>query len=512
MTARSDQVIVVGAGPTGLALAGELALAGVSCRVIERRAAPGGESRAICLHARSMETLDLRGQAIAFAEVGLPIRTLPLGFEGSVIDLGRLDSDFPFVIDIPQHRAEELLADRATRLGAEILWSVTVLDVEQDDDEVRVTVEGPAGRRVERAAYAVGCDGARSTVRDALGVPFAGGGHPGTVVLADVRLDGLPDAGAYGGLTDDGMAFVFPFRDGTCRVVLHERVPAPDPDAPDTPEAPAGGEPVTLDEVRAGLARLTGRTDLVPRELSWSGRFRAENRQVPAYRTGRVFLAGDAAFTHSPAGAASFDTGLLDAFNLGWKLAATIKGWAPDRLLDSYHDERRPAGREVLARTARQFRWSGAATPGHRLLRWLVHRLCVPLPPVQGRLAGQYSGLSVAYRPRTQHAHPLAGVRLPRGTLTLPGGSRTRLYDLFADGRFVLLDHDYHAERYGGLPGHVHTVPYLRCDLPRWPAAVLVRPDGYIAWAHNENDPALRAPMVRQAVQTWCSPVASRIG
>jgi 2-polyprenyl-6-methoxyphenol hydroxylase-like FAD-dependent oxidoreductase len=528
MTARSTQVIIVGAGATGLALAGELALAGVRCRVIERHATGTRESRTNCLHARSMETLDLRGQATAFTDIGLPIRTLPLGFEGSGVDLRRLDTDFPYMLNIREHQVEELLEAWATRLGAEVVRSTAALGVEQDEEEVLVTVAGPDGRRVERAAYAVGCDGARSTVREAVGVPFAGvginagtglgagdpgeggaGGDPdsipGSVVLADVRLEGLPADEAYGGLTDDGMAFVFPFRDGTCRVVLYDYARTP------AAERPAG-EPVTLEEVRAGLVRRTGRTDLLPRDLGWSGRFSGENRQAPAYRTGRVFLAGSAALSHLPVGAQGPDTGLADAVNLGWKLAARMKGWAPDRLLDSYHDERHPAGRDALARTARQIRLNAANTTLHRLLRWLAHRVVVPLPPVQARLAGAYSGVAAAYSPGGQHPHPLAGTRLPRGTLTLPGGSRTRLYDLFADGRFVLLDHDLHAERYGGLPRHVRTVPYLSCDRRRWPAAALVRPDGYIAWAHDETDPALRAPMVRQAVQVWCSAVTSRAG
>ncbi|HZB30142.1 MAG TPA: FAD-dependent monooxygenase [Streptosporangiaceae bacterium] len=525
MTARSTQVIIVGAGATGLALAGELALAGVSCQVIERRAARTRDSRANCLHARSMETLDLRGQAAAYTDVGTPISTLPLGLEGTGVDLRRLDSDFPYVLNIRAHRVEDLLEAWATRLGAEVVRSAAVLGVEQDEEEVRVTVAGPDGRRVERAAYVVGCDGSRSTVREAVGLAFPGAGAatgapgdqdagagadtdavpvPGSVIVADVRLTGLPADEAYGGLTDAGMAFAFPFDDGTCRVVLYDygRTPARRP----------ADEPVTLEEIRAGLARSTGRTDLDPRDLGWSARFSGTSRQAPAYRMGRVFLAGRAALAHVPVGAQDLDSGLADAINLGWKLAATLHGWAPNRLLDSYHDERHPAGRDVLARTARQFWINAARTTRHRLLRWLAYRVVVPLPPVQSRLAGAYSGLSARYPPAGKRAHPLAGTRLPRGTLTLPGGSRTRLYDLFADGRFVLLDHDFHAERYGGLPRHVRTVPYLSCDRRRWPAAVLVRPDGYIAWAHDEADAALRAPMAHQAVQSWCSSVISRTG
>jgi 2-polyprenyl-6-methoxyphenol hydroxylase-like FAD-dependent oxidoreductase len=496
MAARADQVIIVGAGPTGLALAGELALAGVPCRVLERRTARTTESRAICLHARSMEMLHLRGQAATFADAGLPVPTFPLGLKRSSIDLRRLDSDFPYLLDIPQTTIEELLEERAVRLGAEIVRSAQVVDVEQTDDEVLLTVDGPDGKREERAAYVVGCDGLRSSVRGALELPFPGFTNPGSVALADAHLDGLPMDGAYGDLTDAGMVLVFPYQDGSCRMVLYDYARA---------ELPAS-EPVTLEEVRESLARITERADLLPRDMYWSSRYRSESRQVPAYRTGRVFLAGDAAHTHSPAGAQGLNTGLQDAFNLGWKLAAQIQGWAPGWLLDTYHAERHPVGREVLALTGRQLRLNTARTAAHRLLRWAIYRLVVPLPPVQAWLARNYSGVAVRYQQSPRQAHPLAGARLPRGTLTLPGGSRTRLYDLFDDGKFVLLDHDAHADRYGGLPEHVRTVPYVNCDVPRWPAAALIRPDGYIAWANSEDDAALRAPIVRRAIDDWCSP------
>jgi 2-polyprenyl-6-methoxyphenol hydroxylase-like FAD-dependent oxidoreductase len=508
MSARSDQVIIVGAGPTGLALAGELAQAGVPTRILERRAARTRDSRAICLHARSMEMLDLRGEATTFADAGLPMRHFPLGLRGSAIDFRRLDSDFPYFLDIPQHQIEELLEIRAVRLGAELVRSSTVVGVEQDEDEVRLTVRDGAedgdgdsdrdsdGDRVERAGYVVGCDGLRSAVRTAIDIPFPGIDNPGSVTLADVHLDGLPMDDAYGDLTDNGLLLVFPFQDGSCRVVLYDYARGD----------VSGDEPVTIGEVREGLIRVTGRYDLVPREMYWSSRYRSESRQATSYRAGRVFLAGDAAHTHSPAGAQGLNTGFQDAFNLGWKLAAATRGWAPGWLLDSYHTERHPVGRDVLTLTGRQFRLNTAHTPQSRLLRWATYRLITPLPAVQSRLARDYSGVAVTYPPGMDNSHPLAGTRLPRGTLTLPGGSRTRLYDLFTDGRFVLLDRDMHAERYSGLPEHVRTVSYTQCDRPRWPAAALVRPDGYIAWANDETDPALRAPVVRQAIQTWCSP------
>ena len=335
--ARPGRVIVVGAGPTGLALAAELALAGVPSLVLERRTGLRAESRAICLHARSMEVLDLRGQAGRFAEAGLAVPSFPLGPKGAMISFGRLDSDFPYLLDLPQSQIETLLAARAAGLGAEIRWSAHVTGIRQDDEEVRVTL---ADGGVERASYLVGCDGTRSFTRQAAGLPFPGAPNPGSVVLADLFLDGLPMTDAYGDLSDRGMLLVFPFRDGSCRVVLYDYARA---DVPVT-------EPVTLDEVRSSLVRITGQ-DFGPRDIGWTARYRSESRQVPTYRDGRIFLAGDAAHTHSPAGAQGMNTGLQDAVNLGWKLAAAVDGWAPGWLLDTYQAERHPVGAAVLALT-----------------------------------------------------------------------------------------------------------------------------------------------------------------
>jgi 2-polyprenyl-6-methoxyphenol hydroxylase-like FAD-dependent oxidoreductase len=290
--ARSDsgRVIVVGAGPTGLALAAELALAGTSCLVLERRSGPRSDSRAICLHARSMESLDLRGLAARFAADGLPVPSFPLGPRGVRIEFGSLDSDFPYLLDMPQSQMEQLLLAFAVEAGAEIRWRTTVTAVTQDDDRVAVTTDGPASRTevagpaIERAGYVVGCDGVHSLVRESAGLPFPGSANPGSVTLADLRLDGLPMTTAYGEMSAEGMVLVFPFRDQTCRVVLYDYAQA-------NVEV---GEPVTLPEVSDGLRRITGR-DLCPRDMQWSARYRSESRQAPSYRKGRILLAGDAA-------------------------------------------------------------------------------------------------------------------------------------------------------------------------------------------------------------------------
>lgn len=473
-----DRVIIVGAGPTGLALAG------VSCRVLERRPARTADSRAICLHARSMEMLALRGIADRFLETGLPVRSFPIGPKGAVIGFDRLDSDFPYLLDLPQSEIERLLEERAVELGAEIVRSVTVTVVDQNDDEALVTL---ADGTVERAAYVIGCDGLRSTVRESAEIPFPGAANPGSVALADVFLDGLPMTDTHGENTDAGLFLVFPFRDGSCRVVLYDYSRA---------EVPVS-EPVSLAEVRESIMRITGR-DLRPRDMYWSSRYRSASRQVPCYRAGRILLAGDAAHTHSPAGAQGLNTGFQDAFNLGWKLAATVRGGAPDWLLDSYHRERHPVGSEVLRLTGRQFRLNTARTVPRRLLRWAAYRVALPLPPVQSRLARAYSGVAVEYAPHDAEGHLLEGRRLPPGRIRGRDGTAAPLYEPFRDGHFVLF-----ARRPvvapAGLPAQVRVVDYTEATRPGWPAAVLVRPDGYIAWA---GDAAGTAP-VRQAVHHW---------
>ena len=500
MAARRPGVAVVGAGPTGLYLAAELALAGVPCRVFERRPALRTDSRAICLHARSMEMLDLRGEAGRFAAAGLPVRSFPLGLKGTAIDLARLDSDFAYLLDMRQSEIEELLAARALELGAEIRWSTAVAGIDQHADEVRLTAEDGT---VTHAAYVVGCDGIRSFVRQALGVPFPGFPNPGSVTLADVYLDGLPMTDAYGDLSDRGMLLVFPFRDGSCRVVLYDYARA---DAPVT-------EPVTLGEVRDGLIRITGQ-DFGPRDLYWSSRYRSESRQVPAYRNGRVFLAGDAAHTHSPAGAQGMNTGLQDAVNLGWKLGAALAGWAPDHLLDSYHTERHPVGAAVLALTGRQFRLNTARTARKKALRWFAHRAVAPLPPVQTWLARHYSGVAISYPPSGAGAHRMAGARLPGCRVTRADGPAVRVAEFFHEGRFVLLQETPRGADAGqvidtdDLPKHVKAVTYTGCKPGVLPPATLVRPDGYVAWATDERSPQARALAARQAVRHWCEPSA----
>jgi 2-polyprenyl-6-methoxyphenol hydroxylase-like FAD-dependent oxidoreductase len=261
-----------------------------------------------------------------------------LGLSGAFsLDLSRLPSRFPFALVTPQYHTERLLEHRARSLGAEIIRGGEVTGVRQDADQVHVDVRFADGATdTRRASYAVGADGVRSTVRHALRLPFPGRPVVRSMMLADVRLSAPPSDTLRANAARAGFALVAPFGDGWYRVVAWNRLRQ----VPDI-------EPVELDEIRE-ITRQAFGSDFGMHDARWMSRFHSDERQVPWYRSGRVFLAGDAAHVHSPAGGQGMNTGLQDAANLSWKLAAVARGWADDSLLDSYHAERYPVGRMVL--------------------------------------------------------------------------------------------------------------------------------------------------------------------
>ena len=319
-------VIVAGAGPTGLMLAGELALGGARVVVLERLAARSGQSKALNLQPRSAEVLAARGLLDDILALG-PV-LLPRGhFAGMPLDYSGLDTPYPYQIGIPQARVEECLARWARSLGADIRYGVPVEGFDQDGGGV--TVNG------ERAGYLVGCDGARSGVRKGLGVEFAGRDARMCAVVADVTLVGDgPSSWELPAPKGDGLLSVLPLDDGVFRVLVAGPV-----------QMAAGRDtPVTSGELATALAG----DGLTLGEVRWASRFTDTTRQAAEYRIGRVFLAGDAAHIHSPAGGQGLNLGLQDAFDLGWKLASVIRGEGGDGLLDSYHAERWPVAARVL--------------------------------------------------------------------------------------------------------------------------------------------------------------------
>ncbi|MEW2355684.1 FAD-dependent monooxygenase [Spirillospora sp. NPDC029432] len=486
--APAGDVLIAGAGPTGLMLAGDLAAAGVRCTVLERRAGELNLTRAFGVHARTLELLDARGVAEELVRTGRRVRSLRL-LRSVSFDLSVLPGRFPYVLITPQYETERVLAERALAAGARISWGTELTGLEQDAAGVDVRVrDAGGGERTLRAAYLVGADGARSTVRRLLGMPFPGHAAVRSMMLADVRLTAPPREAPAVGAVGDALALVVPFGDGWYRVVAWNR----HHQAPDS-------EPVRMDELRETARRALG-TDFGMHDPRWTSRFHSDERQVPAYRRGRVLLAGDAAHVHSPVGGQGMNLGVQDAANLGWKLAAELHGWAPPGLLDSYHDERHPVGRAVLRGSGAALRAALVEPRALRAAQVPIARLAAGFRPVARRLAGAVSGIDIRY-PAPPGAHRLAGRRAPDVPLA---GERGRLYEALRDGRFVLV-----------VAANDRAVTYLATK--RWADRVrcavaggatrttaLVRPDGYIAWATDETAPDRRAAAIREALTRWC--------
>ncbi|GIF20934.1 2-polyprenyl-6-methoxyphenol hydroxylase-like FAD-dependent oxidoreductase [Actinoplanes tereljensis] len=431
-------VAVVGAGPTGLLLAGDLARAGVDVTVFERRGSESNLTRAFGVHARTLEHLDARGLADEIVAGGAPIDRLRL-FDALRINLSTLPTRFPYLLITPQYNVERALEKRAE---ARIVRTAEVTALRQDADGVDLTVGGST----VRADYAVGADGVHSAVRHALGLPFPGKAVLTSIMLADVRLAQAPADVLTVNAVGDAFAFVAPFGDGWYRIFAWDRL-NPQPDT----------APVTLDDIRNVTRRALG-TDFGLAEARWMSRFHSDERQAPHYRQGRVFLAGDAAHVHSPAGGQGMNTGLQDAANLGWKLAAAVQGWAPDGLLDTYESERHPVGRLVLRSSGAIIRMAMVRSKAGRLTRNLVGGAALRLPPVAHKAAGTISGIGIDY----PHAPRAADV-------TLRGGRR--LYEELRAGKYVLL-----APTAGENEHLVRATPAAASP---W---TLVRPDGHVAW------------------------------
>jgi 2-polyprenyl-6-methoxyphenol hydroxylase-like FAD-dependent oxidoreductase len=459
-------VVVVGAGPTGLLLAGDLAEAGVTVTVLEQRTGESNVTRAFAVHARTMEELDIRGVAGELARTGTPISELNL-FDRVRIELSTLPSDFASLLITPQYQTERVLQQRADALGVRIVRGAEVTGLTQDGSGgggVDVTVRTAQGPVVTyRASYVVGADGVNSAVRRALGLPFPGRSVIKSIMLADVRLSAPPADVLAVNAVGDAFAFVAPFGDGWYRIFAWNRRHQVDDKAP-----------VDLDEIREVTRRALG-TDFGMHDPRWLSRFHSDERQVPRYRVGRVFLAGDAAHCHSPAGGQGMNTGMQDAANLGWKLAAAVHGWGGEYLLNSYHQERYPVGRQVLRSSGAILRLALIRPRWGRKARNIIGQLLMGIPPVAAAVAGTISGIGIRY-PAPSGADRRVGTRMPNIPLT--GG---RLHDALRGGRFVLV---------GADAGGVDLPAQVDAAAPARPSSelLLVRPDGYLAWVGTASE------------------------
>ncbi|MFE4412323.1 FAD-dependent monooxygenase [Streptomyces sp. NPDC056821] len=486
-TEIDTEVAVVGAGPTGLMLACELTLAGVETLVLEKLPRRAEQIKGGGIQPRTAELLESRGllepllrKAASHEPVGGHFAALPVP-----LDCTPWQTRHPFPIAIPQWGVEEVLEERALAAGARVLRGAAVSEVESGDDGVVVVT--PDGLRV-RARYLAACDGGHSTVRKLLGLPFPG--RPGThrAVLADIRLSAVSSlvprqighmstmtrsAGGY-------WAMLVPLGGDRYRLTFG-RADQAGADA-DTDAGIDGDTPVTHEAIAVALQAVYGQ-ETVLGAVDNSSQFSDATRQLEQYRSGRVLFAGDAAHIHPPLGGQGLNLGVQDAFNLGWKLAATVQGRAPSGLLDSYHTERHPVGAQVLHHTSAQ-RVLADPKPSEDVaaLRDIFVDL-LRLPDTNRHLAGLMSGLSLRYP--LSGDHPLTGQRVPDAGLVTEAGP-TRLSTLFASGHAVLLD------LAGAVPAGLRLPP--RVDLVRatcpdglGAAALLIRPDGYVCWAADSS-------------------------
>ena len=475
----AHEVVVVGSGPAGMMLAAELTLADIDVVVVERRRTQDLESpRSRGLHARTIEVLDQRGIADRFLAAGVSMQVQ--AFAGIPLDI----SDFPtrhnYGLALLQSDFERIMAEWIDELGVTVLRGREVAGFVDDVNGVDVVLADGATLRAE---YLVGCDGSRSVVRKTAGIEFAGWDPTVCWITAEVEVRDRPAFGLRGG------GGIGPAESDRVSITLAE-----------LNTESRFSEP-TLDDLRAALIRIDG-TDYGAHNPKYISRFTDMTRQAVTYRLGRVMLAGDAAHVHAPFGGQGLNLGVQDSVNLGWKLAQVIRGTSPTALLDTYHSERHPVAANVMRNTMAQ-RALGATDEQTAALRKIVAEL-LSLDQPRTHLAAMISGLDIHYG--TDDEHALIGRRVPNLELSTPTGP-TNLYEHLHQAEPLFLDLDitspHDVPAWGNRVRQIVATYTGTWELPvvgkvEAPSALLIRPDGYVAWAAAGNDTGLQA-----ALMTW---------
>ncbi|MGZ4792329.1 MAG: FAD-dependent monooxygenase [Ilumatobacteraceae bacterium] len=476
-------VVIAGGGPTGMMLAAELKLADVHALIVERRADQDLDgSRAGGLHPRTIEVLDQRGVAERFISAGQPAAMF--GFAQSTFIATDLPTRYSFVLALWQSEFEKIMAAWVEELGVTTRRSCEVVGFTQDRAGVDVQLSDGTTLHTQ---YLVGCDGGRSIVRKTAGIDFPGVPASTSWLIAEVEMAGNPTMG-FTHTSEGSHAIGRRGADEPIRLVIQQ---------PYVAGAPEPG----MDELRAGLQHVYD-TDFGLHSASWISRFTDATRQAATYRKGRVLVAGDAAHIHPPQGGQGMGTGIQDAVNLGWKLAQVVKGVSPDSLLDTYHDERHAVAARVLQNTRASVA-IGIQDEQHHALRAIFGDL-LKLDDARRQIAAMLFALDVHYD--LGDGHSLLGRRMPDLDLEIDGAT-TRVYELLHDAKPVLLHLDNRADPFDGTPWTdrvkvIEAEADRTCDLPligtvNVPPAVLIRPDGHVAWTGDLADPELPVALTR---------------
>jgi 2-polyprenyl-6-methoxyphenol hydroxylase-like FAD-dependent oxidoreductase len=511
-SSRDCQVLVVGAGPTGLVLAAQLLARRIDTRIVDKGDGPAMESRAVSVHARTLELLNTMGLAEAFIEHGHRGRRYRM-YVGNRslfnLDMTRNGSRYGFILNLAQSQTERLLRTRVHELGGTIDQRSELVGVCERGDGVDATLRDAEGRETEiHAGYVVGCDGAHSRVRHELGLAFAGQPYAGDFLLADVALEGVgsEDASHLFFRPDGRILVCLPMGRHRWRVVM-----------PNAGER--GGRPPTFEEIQEQVGQRAP-WPITASDPGWLACFRCHLRSATAYRRGRVLLAGDAAHIHTPAGGQGMNTGMMDAANLAWKLALVADGHAVGSLLDTYETERLPAGVTTLGFTNKIFQWSTMQHPVKRAVRDALVPAATHLPAVQRRAARRLSQVSVSYpaSPLVQadsgRRDPKPGHRFPDVEVRTETGA-TRLYRVLGGGRHVLLvsSAEARAALHSTWPSPCpRLVDVVEGCAGARDGFALVRPDGVLVARGSGKDAHRVFDYLRHLMGAGASAPATRVG